>query len=340
MTIINRNIGGRFIDLDFCYLDPYEVRLDVTNPRIAYPLLQLSSDDPIEKAVEMVLYSQENLQVLMASINQTRGVQEPIYVRHNGIVAEGNRRVAALRELKKKHPEDTAFESIPAFVIPENVPEKMIRELINAAHLDPKRPWAPFERAMELKNLSEGGQTVTELAETYEMRYSEVQEFIQAAELMIREYIPLLVDLTSPETKKKFSYFLEYAKGPRKGFINEIPDLDARFAGWVNNGQIPKADNVRKRLKKILASDAALEALENEGYAAAVEVVLDEDLMENPHYRLMEKTMRSLDRMSASALSDLKNDDSKKAVVLGLAKSIFTVADLAGIPIEGANEIL
>jgi hypothetical protein len=124
------------------------VKLDPANPRIGFSMRQLSNTERNEGACTLLLTSQEDTEALRRSIIASQGVQEPIYVRADGRVAEGNRRVAALRAALEEFPDDPRFEKMPAWLIPEETPEQVIQDLLNEVHLGSVRGWAPYERAL------------------------------------------------------------------------------------------------------------------------------------------------------------------------------------------------
>src|SRR6266446_909819 len=88
-----RNVQGQRVELALVEVDPTKVFLDATNPRLRYSILQLEEAQRSDAACTLLLTSQEETESLKLSILRSGGIQEPIYVRANGIVAEGNRRV-------------------------------------------------------------------------------------------------------------------------------------------------------------------------------------------------------------------------------------------------------
>ena len=68
---------------------------------------QLAKVERNEGACVLLLTSQEDTEALRRSIVASNGIQEPIYVRADGRVAEGNRRVVALRASPGRVPRTT-----------------------------------------------------------------------------------------------------------------------------------------------------------------------------------------------------------------------------------------
>ena len=97
MATYTRNIQGYSVELALIEINPNEVILDPSNPRIGFNMRQLEAEERNEAACVLLLTSQEETEALRRSIIVSNGVQEPIYLRADGRVAEGNRRVVALR---------------------------------------------------------------------------------------------------------------------------------------------------------------------------------------------------------------------------------------------------
>src|SRR5690348_14862627 len=135
MTGYTRNIQGYSVALSLIDVDPDEVKLDATNPRIGFSMRQLAENERSDSASALLLTSQEETESLQRSIILSNGVQEPIYLRADGRVAEGNRRVVALRAAKEQFPGDARFARMPAWLIPADTPEHVIQDLLNEIHL-------------------------------------------------------------------------------------------------------------------------------------------------------------------------------------------------------------
>src|SRR5229473_3935984 len=123
MATYVRNIQGQAVELTLTEVDPNSVKLDPTNPRVGFSMRQLAEGQRNEGTCVLLLTSQEDTEALRRSIVASNGVQEPIYLRADGRVAEGNRRVVALRAAKEQFPGDQRFSRMPAWMIPAETPE-------------------------------------------------------------------------------------------------------------------------------------------------------------------------------------------------------------------------
>lgn len=329
MTSYVRNIQGYCVELSLEEVDPHAVVLDPTNPRIGFSVRQLPDDQRTDEACALLLIVQEATEELKRSIILSRGVQEPIYVRADSRVAEGNRRVVALRAAKEEFPNDQRFATLPAWRIRADTPESVIQDLLNEIHLGSVRGWAPYEKALQMRALIDGGLIEDEVAERYRMTAREVRQQLAAVELMDQLYFPITDDSTDPDHRAKFSYFLEFCKSSRLQAQREaVPDLPARFARWVRDGRINTGARVR-RLPKVLDSAEATRLLEVAGFDAAEEYLARLNPKEQQLYALLEQTRSRLASLTVAELIEMREGDDRLAILRALRDELNHVIDTA-----------
>jgi hypothetical protein len=318
-----RNIQGRAVELTLEEADPEKVRLDADNPRLRYSVLQLADGERTDEACTLLLTSQEETESLKRSILLSGGVQEPIYVRSDGRVAEGNRRVVAVRALRDEYPKDRRFSTIPAWRIPADVPESTIADLQNEIHLGSVRGWAPYEKACQMRALVDrGGLIEEEVAERYRMTAREVKQHIAAVNSLDTLYFPITDDPTDPNHRSKFSYFLEFHKNGRILRHGETTkDLAQRFARWVRDQKIDTGAKVR-RLPKILDSREATRLLEASGFQAAEEFLQQQNPLERELYGLVEQARIRLSKMTMDEFYELRDSDELKGILEALRDEV------------------
>jgi hypothetical protein len=325
MTTYTRNIQGHPIALKLIEIGPDQVILDSTNPRVGFSIAQLSDEERNDSACTLLLTSQEDTEGLKRSIILSGGVQEPIYLRHDYSVAEGNRRVVATRAAKEEYPDDPRFQKMPAWLIDKATPESVIQDLLNEIHLGSVRGWAPYEKALQMRALVKGGLIEAEVAERYRMTAGEVRQVIEAANMMDRLYFPITTDPTDPEHRSKFSYFLEFIKNGRIQIHCEaMPELPQRFADWVRDGRVNTGMRVR-RLPKILDSEEATRLLEVEGFDAADEYLSEQDPREQELYLVLERARSRLNGMSMRELLQARDSPARLAVLEALRVDVECV---------------
>jgi hypothetical protein len=327
MATYLRNIQGQSVDLTLVEVNPSDVKLDPTNPRVGFSMRQLAEDERNEGACVLLLTSQEDTEALRRSIVASNGVQEPIYLRSDGRVAEGNRRVVAMRAAQEEFPGDSRFLKMPAWLIPEQTPEHVIQDLLNEVHLGSVRGWAPYERALQMRALVDGGLIEDEIAERYRMTPREVRQQLAAVEFMDRLYFPITSDPTDPEHRAKFSYFLEFYKNGRiQAHSQSVPDLQERFARWVRDARIDTGARVR-RLPRILDSKEATRLLDVVGFDAADEYLAKQHPEEQELYAVVERTRRRLALMTVTELVQLRGSEERKDILKSLREELSSVLD-------------
>jgi hypothetical protein len=234
-------------------------------------------------------------------------------------VAEGNRRVVAMRSLKEQLPDDPRFARMPAWLIPEATPEFVIQDLLNEIHLGSVRGWAPYEKALQMRGLIAGGLIDDEVGERYRITAREVRQQLAAVDLMDQIYFPMTEDSTDPEHRAKFSYFLEYYKNGRiQDHTEALPDLPQRFSRWVRDERLDTGASVRK-LPKILASVEATRLLDVVGFDAAMEYLAKETPVEQELYAQLERTRARLASMTVTELVELGESPDRQRIIEALA---------------------
>ncbi len=321
-VVYTRNIQGVRVALQLIEADPDKVKLDTTNPRLSFSMSQLNKAERNDPAATLLLTSQEDTEGLKRSIILSGGVQEPVYLRHDYTVAEGNRRVVAMRAAKEENPEDPRFKRMPAWLIPKGIPEGTIQDLLNEIHLGSVRGWAPYEKALQMRGLIKIGLVEEEVAERYRMTASEVRAQIAAAEMMDREYFPITRDPKDPQHRAKFSYFLEFLKNSRlRAQADKIKDLPTRFSKWVRDDKIPTGAKVR-RLPKILDVGEAMKLLEVSGFDAADEYIAKQNPREQELYLVLERARTRLHDMPLTEVAELANSSDRLDILRGLQDQI------------------
>jgi hypothetical protein len=333
-AVYTRNIQNVRVPLQLIDVDPDKVKLDTTNPRVSFSMSQLTKAERTDPAATLLLTSQEDTEGLMRSIVISGGVQEPIYLRHDFTVAEGNRRVVAMRAAKEEHPTDPRFKRMPAWLIPKGTPENTIQDLLNEIHLGSVRGWAPYEKALQMRGLIKSGLVPEEVAERYRMTSKEVIAQIAAADMMDRQFFPITADPRDPQHRAKFSYFLEFLKNGRlQAHCKSIKDLPSRFSRWVRDEKIPTGAKVR-RLPKILDAEEAIKLLDVSGFEAADQYISKQNPKEQELYLVLERARTRLQDMPLNELTELAFSDDRMSILRDLQsqieKTLEGVTRLAG----------
>jgi hypothetical protein len=315
------------VQLRLIEVDPDRVKLDPTNPRVGFSMKQLTAAERNDPACTLLLTSQEDTEGLKRSIILSGGIQEPVYLRHDYSVAEGNRRVVAMRAAKEEHEDDPRFRKMTAWLIPKGTSEETIQNLLNEIHLGSVRGWAPYEKALQMRGLIKIGLIEDEIAERYRMTAAEVRQHIAAADMMDKLYFPITKDPKDPEHRSKFSYFLEFLKNGRlRTQCKSMKDLPARFSKWVRDQRIDTGAKVR-RLPKILDVSEAAKLLEISGFDAADEYLSKLNPREQELYLILERARTRLRGMPMTEVAELAHSPERIEILRDLHTQIQNTLD-------------
>lgn len=180
------------------------------NPRIKNLVETKFGDDPTQDQIEGLLKSMEHVKKLKQSIVVNGGLVEPIMVK-DGVVLEGNSRLAAYRILAESDPAN--WGKIRAIVMPSDFTDAQIFSLLGTLHIIGKTPWSPFEQASYLsRRLQQSRKTITGIADELGMKAGDAKHFVQVYNMMIEN------DDVEPS---KWSYYNELEKSPAISKANE-----------------------------------------------------------------------------------------------------------------------
>lgn len=246
------------------------------NPRVYSALrLKLMGEEPSQKDIEEVMTSLDNVKRLRSSIKAVGGLTHPLFVR-NGVVIEGNSRLAAYRLLCRV--DKIRWAKVRCNVLPEDMSDDLVFALIGSIHIDGVTEWTPFEQAGYLfRHLQKSKKPIEAIAKDCGLTPSKSKQYVKVYETM----------LANDDTdQSKFSYYLEMLKNgdiTSKSAKNPELNLIDTLCQKIKSGTITKANELRDiaKLAKADSADAnmALKAYLNdeESLSSAVAKVSEED---------------------------------------------------------------
>ncbi len=246
------------------------------NPRVYSALrLKLSGEEPTQTDIEEVMTSLENVKRLRSSIKAVGGLTHPLFVR-NGVVIEGNSRLAAYRLLCRV--DKIRWAKVRCNVLPDDMSDDLVFALIGSIHIDGVTEWTPFEQAGYLfRHLQKSKKPIEAIAKDCGLTPSKSKQYVKVYETM----------LANDDTdQSKFSYYLEMLKNgdiTSKSAKNPELNLIDTLCQKIKSGTITKANELRDiaKLAKADSADAnmALKAYLNdeESLSSAVAKVSEED---------------------------------------------------------------
>jgi hypothetical protein len=307
--------------------------LDKKNPRIAHTVSlefgPIASE--LDSAIEELLWSDPDVRDLYKQVLGNGGLIERIIVRPSHVVAEGNCRLVVYRKLHAKFKQDPRWQHVPARLLPEDIPEKVIALLLGQMHVTGKNEWTPFEKAGHVYKLhNEYTLTQGEIASRLRMSKSKVNQLIRAFEAMQTIY---LEKYNAPGAIRKFSYFEELFKKPelREWAMRDEENVH-RFANWVGTDKVSQGIHVRL-LGKIVSKPDALAAFERNGFSEARQLLEEENpALSSPLFKAMVETTELL---REARLDDIHRagphgNPAAQQMVLDLEEALARFVELSG----------
>lgn len=271
-------IFGRAIPFELKSLDIYSVDYYYENPRVNYVISKLSSGAVTSSHIESALLDMDSTKDLIHDIEENGGLLEPIIV-YSDRVIEGNTRLCAYRRLHAKTKDDR-WRYIRAQVINDYISPKEIFVILSNYHIKGKKEWDTYEKAACIRKMLDQGQTIDEVAKLVGSNKPKVENMLKAYEAMRTKFLPKLAAaaetvLDDGQALRKFSYFeAMFINKDLSKRADDTPAFVDEFAGWVQEGRIPKAQDVRQ-LHEILGNKKARKEFESEEPGVAYEAAQD-----------------------------------------------------------------
>ena len=322
-----------------------QVQLDPDNPRIREDLKKRDKKlpPPTKDDLQKIILELSGVSELLKSIRDNRGLHEPIYLRHNGVVAEGNCRTAIYLKLNQAFSKDPTWQKIDALKLPESVTERQIAVLQGHLHVSGKITWRKHEQAGHLYTMKHTyHMTPAAIAKALGMREKEVERDIRSYELNL----DVIKDIGKAEKKddakkaapmdgrKKFSTINELYKVRDMEEWRAKPANIETFKKLVVEGKIKRGADVRK-LSKIVADPKALEVLKKDGFDKALHVVGKKDpTADAPIFGKLKSTAEALKMVGTPMITRLKDEQGCQKIVQDLFDAVKEFAATAGVSLK------
>lgn len=213
------------------------------NPRI-YSFVYTGKVEPSQDEIFEKLKDMEHVRQLVQSIKINGGLIEPIIVRDN-VVLEGNSRLAAYRLLSEK--DAITWGLIKAKVFPSDTSDSLLYALLAEFHLIGKKDWAPYEQAGFLyRRQYVHGIAEKQICIESGLSKKKIGHLISVYKFMMEN---------GQDDASKWSYYDEYLKSrDMKKMREEFPELDSVVIKKIETEEIPRAVDLRNKLKVIARS--------------------------------------------------------------------------------------
>lgn len=312
-----------------------------SNPRI-FSILKHFGIKVSQDVIERELWQLDSTKDLYRDILKNGGLVEEVLVR-NREVLEGNSRLCAYRHLLNKAKEENDQEAIGrwsrirAKILPRDVSDEAVFAILGILHIRGKAKWLPYEQASYLYRQSvDFRKTSRELADQIGISEAEVKSSIEAYRMMEENKV---TDLS------RFSYYLEFVKSRKlKEAAESLPagqELRPLFVGWVENGEIPKAENVRDLPLILKTKKARKKFLEKEvSFEDALEIAKDRHPEKtSSFYGKLKRATEALDNAEEMRVKeDVDADPTKKFILKKLWKTVNSFCKAVGLEAPPVNQ--
>lgn len=235
-------IGGKEISIKLAWIPQVDLKFYPENPRI-YSIVCADEKEPNQEEIEERLTEMDRIRVLAQSIRANGGLLEPLIVKANdNIVLEGNSRLAAYRILAKENP--VKWGKVKCKLLPTTISDDDIFALLGEYHIISRKDWEPYEQAGYLYRRHKMQKvTIENIGKELGIKPSEIKHLIEVYEFMIKH---------KDNDSKRWSYYHEYlSSNSIQKARDRHPELDKVIVEKIKTKEIPRADDIRSKLKTI-----------------------------------------------------------------------------------------
>lgn len=322
-------IEGEPVPVQYRDISLTKVKLDASNPRIQHAIKKISSNGNISPTeLRNLILEQPGVPELFRSIRDNGGINEPIYVRPDGRIIEGNCRAATYLRLHEIKPKDPRWQTIPAAFIPE-ITDRQVAVLQGQHHVAGKNKWEAYEKAGHIHSMhTKLGMDEKAIARALGIREGEVIKSLESYKVMTEKVLP---KLKGRDGLQKWSFVHEFFKSRELEDYRSKPSNVDAFVKLVVDKKIKKGADVRK-LGKIVKHPTAFKVLKKHDVDTAMTSVGKVDpTADSKAFRTLKKATTVLRRFSQLELQRLREHRKSRQILEELFTAITEVAKAAEI---------
>jgi len=322
-------IEGEAISVEHREMPLEDVRLDPSNPRIQHAVKRITKNGVVSQDdLRNLILDLPGVPELFKSIRDNGGLLEPIYVRPDGRIIEGNCRAASYLKLHNVNRKDARWHTIPAVFVP-NSSNRQVAILQGQYHVAGKNKWLAYEKAGHLHHMhTELKMDEKTIGRTLGMHERDVIRDLKAYETMTEKLLP---EIKSGNGLDKWSFVQELYKRKDLEEYRAKPGNVDEFVSLVVNKKLKKGADVRK-LARILSHAGAVKVLKKQDVESAMSVVGKADpTADSRAFRKLKQTTSLLQRLPNKELQRLRDNEKSRAILEELFAAVKDVAKAAGM---------
>lgn len=324
-------IEGEKIPVEHREMPLEDVRLDPSNPRIQHAVKRMSNGRTASQDdLRNLILDLPGVSELFKSIRDNEGLLEPIYVRPDGRIIEGNCRAACYLKLHSiaSRNKDARWQKIPAVFVPK-ITDRQVAVLQGHYHVAGKNKWLAYEKAGHLHTMhTKLKMDEKAIARALGMREGEVIKNLQSYQIMTEKLLPKMKNGNGLE---KWSFVQEFFKSKHlEDYRSKASNVD-QFVSPVVNNKLKRGTDVRK-FAKILKHPRAVETLKKDGVDSAMTVVGKADPTANSAvFKKLKEATHLLLHLPNTELQRLRESEKPQAILRELFEALRDVAKTAGV---------
>ena len=310
-----------------------KIRLDPENVRFRH-VNQILSDAEIEARI----WEEDDTRDLYRSIVASGGLSERPYVMPDGVVKEGNRRVACLRKARALQMEgkldgalpDDAFDPVEVEVFDEGISPEELDIWLARIHVTGKKEWDALNQADHLWRLhNERGLSYERIRDLLGMGKAEVIRKVDSY-MATKEYLRE----TNDSDIRKYSFFDElYKKRPLRRLFDGDPVFREDIFRWILEGKfdVTGAKDMRDLISVLNDKDAKAAFQERGMRAAMFELQKNNPALGSPTFRAITSALDALKLMPREEVRALAEKSRHLELLQDLRSELDGVLEDAGV---------
>jgi hypothetical protein len=309
-----------------------DVRLDPSNPRIQHAVRRASKNGAIsQEDLRNLILDRPGVPELFKSIRDNGGLHDPIFVRPDGRIIEGNCRAASYLKLRGIYPKDSRWQTIAAVFVP-NISDRQVAILQGYYHVAGKNKWDAYEKIGHLHNMHTTlGMDEKAIARAVGMRESDVIRDLKAYETMTEKLLP---KIKAGNGLEKWSYVQELYKRKDLEEYRSKPANIEEFVSLVVTKKLKRGADVRN-LAKILKHPSAVKVLKKQGIESAMSVVGKADpTADSRAFLKLKQATKLLQHLPHRELQQLRESQESRLILQELFSALKDVAKAASVKLS------
>lgn len=328
-------IKGKPVPVVYATVPMGTIKLDAENPRVRLQVhRKFGTRKPTDKELIDIVRAQPGFPELQKAIRENNGLHDPLIVRHNYVVAEGNSRAVVLQILSAGKPQDERWHTVPVMRLPADVEEPVIACLLASYHVAGKTPWRLYAKADHIFHLKNTHRlSVADIAQATRMSSGAVEQFLVAFDYFQKELAPG----ADPEVlENKFSHALELMKGKKLAGVRDDPEKRKLVTQLIRANEL-SGQEVR-HIHKYFENTKAVAALKKGRIAVAKRAIAKADPTTTSKFlKKMHALEQALSHLPRADLETLKTNSVAARILISLHARILEIAAVAEIELGEGN---